>query len=311
MVKLNLDIPKDFYKEEVRCDYKITSEMKKVWAVELDLINELDKICKKHNIKYIADSGTLLGAVRHKGFIPWDDDIDVVMLREDYEKLCNVAETEFTRPYFFQTNKTDVHYYRGHAQLRNCETTGALENEINVVPFNQGIFIDIFPLDTVPFAAKEFNRWIKEKNKAFNKLQIFYIAYNTSTKKRENGVKDILKILRQHLFKFLCSFSNEHKVFDKYMQVCEKYSNTDKNFEFVDKVAFRYSNKFVHIKKEWYADVLYVDFENIRIPIPANYNEILVAFYGEWKKPAKAPTAHGSVIFDVDKSYKKYLSIGV
>ena len=311
MVKLNLDISEDFYREEVRCGYKITSEMKKVWAVELDLLNELDKVCKKHNIKYFADSGTLLGAVRHKGFIPWDDDIDVVMLREDYEKLCKIAKAEFIKPYFFQTNKTDVHYYRGHAQLRNCETTGALENEINVVSFNQGIFIDIFPLDTIPFEAREFYRWIKEKNKAFYNLHFFNIAYNSSTKENKYSIKHILKIIRQHLFKFLCSFSNEHKVFDKYMQVCKKYSSNDKNFEFVDKVAFRYSNKFVRIRKEWFTDILYVDFEIIRIPIPYKYNEVLTAFYGDWKKPAKISTAHGSVVFDVDKSYKKYLSMGV
>ena len=82
-----MKLPEEFYKEEVRNDYKISSEMKKIWSIELDLFNQLDRICKKHNITYYADGGTLLGAVRHHGFIPWDDDMDFMMYRDDFEKL--------------------------------------------------------------------------------------------------------------------------------------------------------------------------------------------------------------------------------
>lgn len=69
--------------EEVRCDYTVTKEAKKLWAAEMDLALQLEKICKKHNIKYFAAGGTLLGAVRHKGFIPWDNDMDFLMLKDD------------------------------------------------------------------------------------------------------------------------------------------------------------------------------------------------------------------------------------
>ena len=102
MVNLKIQLPEGFLNEEVRCGYVVTHEMKKAWAVMLDLLAELDRVCKKNNIKYYANGGTMLGAVRHKGFIPWDDDIDVMMFREDYDRLMEIGPKEFTYPYFFQ-----------------------------------------------------------------------------------------------------------------------------------------------------------------------------------------------------------------
>ena len=76
---IKLQLPKGFLDAEKRCGYQVTADMKKVWAVELDLLYEFQRVANKHNIKYIANGGTMLGAVRHKGFIPWDDDIDIMM----------------------------------------------------------------------------------------------------------------------------------------------------------------------------------------------------------------------------------------
>ena len=119
-----LKIDKDFFKEEVRCNYTVSSKMKKVWAVELDMLKKIEEICDKYEITYYADSGTLIGVVRHNGFIPWDDDIDIVMKRDDYNKFLDVAEKELKYPYFLQTAYTDKGYCRAHAQLRNSSTTG-------------------------------------------------------------------------------------------------------------------------------------------------------------------------------------------
>ena len=103
MKSLTLSVPNDFWKEEERCDYKVSKEMKQIWAVELDLLHMFDTVCKKHQLRYFASDGTLLGAIRHHGFIPWDDDIDIAMLREDYDKLCKIGPAEFKHPYFFQS----------------------------------------------------------------------------------------------------------------------------------------------------------------------------------------------------------------
>ena len=90
-MRINLVLEDSFFEEEIRSGYTVSSEMKKIWAVELDLLNEFSKVCQKHQLKWFVHAGTLLGAIRHKGFIPWDDDIDVVMPRADYEKLCELA----------------------------------------------------------------------------------------------------------------------------------------------------------------------------------------------------------------------------
>lgn len=124
MLPIQIDLPKNFLEEEIRCGYKISSEMKKVWAVQIDLLEQVKKICKKHGLKYFADSGTLIGAIRHKGYIPWDDDIDLVMMRNDYNKFMEYAKSELEFPYFLQTVYTDKDIMRAHASLRNSKTTG-------------------------------------------------------------------------------------------------------------------------------------------------------------------------------------------
>ena len=154
-----LEIADSFYQEEERCGYVVSAHMKKVWAVELDLLYQLQQVCEKYGIQYYGSGGTILGAERHKGMIPWDDDIDIMMLRDQYDLLCSHAD-EFEEPYFFQTFDTDEGYFRGHAQLRNSNTTGVLVDEAKKnVPFNQGIFIDIFPLDNI---VRNRKLWAKQ-----------------------------------------------------------------------------------------------------------------------------------------------------
>ena len=194
MGKLNLE-------EETICNYKVSSEMKKVWNVELELLKKLDEVCKKNNLRYFGDSGTLLGAVRHNGFIPWDDDIDVVMLREDYDKLIEIGNKEFNDPFFLQSAYSDTGYYREHAQLRNSNTSGILVYEGNSVEFNQGIFLDIFPLDEISSSAIE--RGLKcLKIKIYRKIfkLMFLKDGNSITKPKKIIKKLIKKIFRKEVF---------------------------------------------------------------------------------------------------------------
>ena len=139
--------PEDFLKEETRCEFRITEKQKKIWMIELDMLMEFMRVCEKHGLKYYIVFGTLLGTIRHNGFIPWDDDIDVCMPRDDYERFLKLAD-EFEAPVFLQIPETDPGYFYSHPKLRNSNTTGFSDIR-GCFGFNSGLWIDIFPLDKV------------------------------------------------------------------------------------------------------------------------------------------------------------------
>ena len=106
---------------------KVHCTLRELQLALLEVLSDVINLCEENNLRYYAFGGTCLGAVRHSGFIPWDDDIDVMMMRDQYDILCSIAAKEFNHPYFFQTEQTDPGCVRGHAQLRNSETTGILK----------------------------------------------------------------------------------------------------------------------------------------------------------------------------------------
>lgn len=117
--------------------------------IQLDLLKEVDRICNEYNINYCIGWGTLLGAVRHKGFIPWDDDADILMLRRDYKKFSEVCKKELEEKYFFQDDESDDDYLWGYGKLRNINTCYIRCGQEHI-PCKTGVYIDIFPLDNIP-----------------------------------------------------------------------------------------------------------------------------------------------------------------
>lgn len=124
--------------------------LRRLQHTELELLREVDRICRKNHIHYNIIAGTLLGAVRHGGFIPWDDDADVAMMRQDYEKFCKVCVTDLDmEKFYFQDQKNTKGYRWGYGKLRRKDTLFLREYQEHM-PYGQGVFIDIFPLDYVP-----------------------------------------------------------------------------------------------------------------------------------------------------------------
>lgn len=118
--------------------------------IQVKLLDALKVVCDKHNLVYWIDFGTFLGAVRYKGFIPWDDDVDVSMPMKDYKKFLEIAEEELPRDIFLQTSKTDKEYKSNYAKLRDCYSTFLGDHETGHESYHQGIYIDIFPSANYP-----------------------------------------------------------------------------------------------------------------------------------------------------------------
>lgn len=123
--------------------------MHQVWAVEQEILDVIDNVCKKNSLRYSLFYGTLLGAVRHKGFIPWDDDIDIAMPREDYEKLLSIWDSQAPVGYLLQTYRSETDYTNNFAKIRKDHTTYLQSWEEGKCAYNKGIFVDIFPADRV------------------------------------------------------------------------------------------------------------------------------------------------------------------
>lgn len=303
MIPIKISLPDHFLDEEKRCDYLVTREMKKVWAVMLDLLSEFDRVCNKYGLKYQASWGTLLGAVRHKGFIPWDDDLDVQMFRDDYNKLCAIAPNEFKHPYFFQSRKTDPLTGFFCCKLRNSETTAiAPWEKHSVMNYNKGIFIDIFPVDIVPDNEDERNSFFRRvENKRTSVINVGRKMGIFS--QTPNFFRQMLKRL---IHQILSSYRNKHIVdllreYDELERLCSSYNGIDSKF--VSMPMFRNSHSKVFFFEDYKESTL-MDFEFLKIPVAQNYDHALQQLYGDYHQ--LVITHNHTAIIDAEKPYLVY-----
>lgn len=286
-------LPESFFNEEIRCDFTVDIKRKKIWAIELDLLLKFDSVCKKYGLTYYLFWGSLLGAIRHNGFVPWDDDTDVVMPRKDYEKLLTLGN-EFTDQYFFQTPYTDKGYFYAHAKLRNTNTT-AWDRPFAYQGTNFGVFLDILPLDNV---KKEDYEQIFDR---VNKLILDNSTY-MKLSNSEPAEKDVERIRNY----------DGRDPFERYEEIqtlSKKYI-----FENTEKVSVlactTYGAKRDCFNESDFKEPIFVDFEGLKFPVPANYKKILSIAYGDWKQMPpieKRGGWHGNLIFDCDLPYKKFI----
>lgn len=311
MVDLQITLPDRYLEEEVRCGYLVTSEVKGLWAVCLDLLESFKKVCAKYHLRYFAAYGTLIGAMRHNGFIPWDDDLDLVMPRKDYEELCRHAE-EFKYPYFLQMEKNDVGFSRPFARLRNSETTAVqkIEDFGKRIHYNQGIFIDIFPIDSFPDDEKDLELFVSKTTQLKNKMLKFsrwstrYIRYQDE--------KSRLKIKEKvrYFISLILQFSMERlKLQNPYVRQLDKASQSfnDSNTGLCGVPYIWKAGKKWVWKKEWFEETIEVPFEMISISVPKNYDEILSTIYGNWREFVVGKNTHGELLFDTSVSYKEFI----
>lgn len=285
-------------KEEVRCGYTISTKLKKIWNVELELMDQFFSVCKKYDLHPIVYSGTMLGAVRHNGFIPWDDDLDIVLVRDEFNKMLEIGEKEFSDPFFFQTALSDRKFFLEYARLRNSNTTGMVTWNKSI-DYNNGIYIDIYPLDGMPENKILLMKQHFEKLIVKQFLASYYDNENYVSRKPKWLVKCISLVANIRSYEWW---------YKKYTQIVSRYSKT------ANRVTLM-THEYEVLKKYWcnradLDDIIYVDFENTKVPVPRNYETILTNLYGNYMNfppiSERGAWHEGQIIFDPDTPYKMY-----
>lgn len=281
--------------EEI-CGFLVNEKRKQIWACELEMVQICLDICKKHNLKIFASGGTLLGAIRHNGFIPWDDDIDMMMPREDYEKFLDVVENEIPTCFFAQSIRTDKYYPNGHFQLRNNKTTAFIGLSYNYLKLNknEGVWVDIFPYDYVSEDESEYQKKSK-KLLNYKKLALWGMEKRPGLKMR---LKNIL-------------FKLKFKSVNYYSLKIDEISRSQKESNLVGLQSFMPGYKKNVWNKEWFDEITYHEFNGISMPIPVHYDEVLKTEFNNYMELPKIKngTVHGECFFNLLKPYSDYKNL--
>ncbi|MCQ2815128.1 MAG: LicD family protein [Bacilli bacterium] len=259
----------------------------------IEIAKEYIKVCEKLNFRYFAAGGTALGAARHKGFIPWDDDMDFQMPREDYEIFLREGQKLLPSHLFIQTHKTDKKYLTPFAKIRDCNTT-AIDKYYSKLKINQGLWIDVVPLDSLPKSHRKI-KCINRIDERFLHRRYMPHRYKPLSKKSAiaNFLNKILlpsKTLAYKISQHLTLKYTKKNQSDIYWNNCES------------RVAF-------NLKKEWFEGYDLLPFEDIQMRVPLNCDTYLTDHYGEWRKlppDNKRITNHEFSIVDLEKPYTKY-----
>ncbi len=254
----------------LRDGYQIAdNELKRIQDIQVELISEVDRICKKNGIHYNMVGGTMLGAIRHQGHIPWDDDADIGFLREEYEKFRKACKRDLDHSKYYMQDFRDTEGYRwGYGKLRRKDTE-FIRNDQEFMPYEQGIFIDLMPFDNVP------NDPIIRKvhfAKCFVFRKIFWSKVGARTEK--NLGKRILYIV--------LSFIPENiikKRYESFINSCRGYKT-----DLVRILTFPTPKGVFGYKREWYTLTQKYKFNRLLLPGAKDYDGYLKIKYGDYMK---------------------------
>jgi len=244
-------------------------QLKKLHEALLDILDEIDRICRKNDIMYFLDSGTALGAIRHGGFIPWDDDADVGMLREDYERFLVAAKEELSPRFFLQNQYTQPEYLQFNSKIRlNHTFFPEIRNE--GTSLHQGIFVDIFPFDYISDNQMQAKADVDKSRKL---LKLFAIRHRhpKSEALPRKIIRSVAKVVPESIILRQC-INHFHKYDSNPTNTVVSYSYKMNSYKYL-----------WFSKEEMYPSVDIV-FEGHTYEIMNNWNQYLTTMYGDYMK---------------------------
>ena len=267
-------------------------QLKAVQNIELGILLKFDEICKKYRIQYQLFSGTLLGAVRHKGFIPWDDDIDVCMLRKDYDKFIKCCtKDELGEDYFLQTYSTDPTSVVQFAKLRKNNTIFEPDNEVGALS-HKGIYIDIFPLDNVKPGTKEGDKQYKD-------VHDVYSIVTSTVKSRVTASKSLWKKALRYCFYGLTRVVPKSYFDNKLQKILRRYDTEETEYvnHLTNGTGGNRPKRFL-MKRSTYIDMIELEFEGYMFPAPRDYDGVLTRSFGDYMKlpPIEEQKPHHGIV---------------
>lgn len=273
------------YKDTFRLDeileqvkYMDNDTLRKLQMSQLEIAKEIKRVCDILGIDYFLDAGTLLGAVRHQGFIPWDDDLDIGMLRSDYDRFVNEAGKILGNQFFLQTCETDLSYGLTFAKVRKNGTIYLEETAIDCNAHN-GVYVDIFPYDDFPMKKSQQN---EQRRKLFfiRRAILQKCGYKPWLVSSKNA---IVKITKGFLYWWSGVFTipySKNQLFSQYEKIAQKYNGVESDILFKSDGASDYGAWL--IKKECVSKTILLLFEGEMFKCPIGYIDYLISIYGNY-----------------------------
>lgn len=286
----------EYLNPEYICDFYVDEQRKKLWALSIDLLLETDKVCKKNNITYCMAVGSLLGTIRHHGFVPWDDDIDIFMPRKDYDRFIQLSH-EFSSPYFLQTPYTDPEFYYSCARVRNSNTTYIVDT-FRYQKFNHGIYISVFPIENWVIEGGDK---IVSHIKSLLREETGYMRLSIPEDKRTD-------LDRQRISEY--SGKNPLEVYEEINKIASQFKDLETEYCALI-VNTVYPLERITYHKEDFRQTIMADFDGHKFPVPIGYDRILKRTYGnymEFPPIEQRGLWHTGVQIDPDRPYMFYLN---
>lgn len=268
-------------------------QLEELKCIETQMFCAFIEVCSKLKLRYYLLGGTLLGAVRHHGFIPWDDDIDVGMPRDDYEVFLQKAQALLPQYLFVQSIYSDVEYVMPFAKIRNCNTA-FIETSVNHLNINHGVFIDVFPLDNYPTDPNEQKKL--DRKAALLNERIAMVFNHKEKRSWKTRIKQLA--IRLYCPSLKCAIHKREALF-RSVPVGELVVNH----------GGAWGKKEI-VPAKWYAEGTDLTFEGVQVKGPAQYKKWLTQVYGDYMQlppVEKRMTHHYADVIDLKKSYKDYL----